>query len=145
VLAHDADHLVQQPGRRHQAAAQVERRSMTSASATTEHRIRGQIGQPAACMMENKVPAFLLALHWGAEKMSKKILNRFRHLPGSGKASWARPRSGDEGLRGGIRALHLAIGRSCLSLRHPGFHACRGVWPRCCWPPAMRWQRALAR
>jgi hypothetical protein len=29
------------------------RRSMTSASPTTEHRIRGQIGQPAACMIDS--------------------------------------------------------------------------------------------
>ena len=31
------------------------KRSITSASATTEHRIRGQMGQPAACMIESKV------------------------------------------------------------------------------------------
>jgi hypothetical protein len=30
------------------------KRSITRARPTTEHAIRGQIGQPAACMMENK-------------------------------------------------------------------------------------------
>jgi hypothetical protein len=30
-------------------------RSMTSARATTEQKIKGQIGQPAACMIESKV------------------------------------------------------------------------------------------
>ena len=31
------------------------KRSMTSARASTEQAISGQIGQPAACMMENKL------------------------------------------------------------------------------------------
>ncbi|WP_426146293.1 hypothetical protein [Polaromonas sp. DSR2-3-2] len=31
----------------------LENRSMTSASATMEHASKGQMGQPAACMIEN--------------------------------------------------------------------------------------------
>ncbi|WP_232229828.1 hypothetical protein [Polaromonas glacialis] len=31
----------------------LENRSITSASATMEHASRGQMGQPAACMIEN--------------------------------------------------------------------------------------------
>ncbi|MFO1221007.1 MAG: hypothetical protein U1E89_21815 [Burkholderiaceae bacterium] len=43
------------------------KRSITSASATTEHRINGQIGQPAACMIENKgVPEKVIGRHMPA-------------------------------------------------------------------------------
>jgi hypothetical protein len=48
-------HFVQQARRRHLAKVlRLMKRSMTMARARTEQAIRGQIGQPAACMMENK-------------------------------------------------------------------------------------------
>jgi hypothetical protein len=36
------------------AVLRLMKRSMTSAKARMEHATRGQMGQPAACMMENK-------------------------------------------------------------------------------------------
>src|ERR1043165_8765262 len=40
------------------------RRSMTSAIAAMEHRSKGQIGQPAACMIENN-PVLSVRAHFG--------------------------------------------------------------------------------
>ena len=53
--ARDAQHLVEQGRRRDpRRRAGWYSRSMTSASATMEQTMSGQIGQPAACMIENK-------------------------------------------------------------------------------------------
>ena len=54
---------------------------MTRASATTEHRIRGQIGQPAACMIESKgFSCGGLAGRWGA-RCGAIMADRRRHWP----------------------------------------------------------------
>ena len=50
----DGDDLIQQLRRRDRSASQVMSRSMMRVRATMEHRTSGQIGQPAACMIESK-------------------------------------------------------------------------------------------
>jgi len=48
---------------------------MISAKATTEHKIKGQIGHPAACMMENKMVSWWSGgLFWRLLTMSSAAL-----------------------------------------------------------------------
>jgi hypothetical protein len=65
------------------------KRSTMKASASTEHRISGQIGQPAACMIESKDfsgcrPGVAGAVETGAVGGARMIIHHRRARPACG-------------------------------------------------------------
>ena len=76
-------------------------RSMTKASATMEHKMSGQIGQPAACMIENK--GFLPGVRRERGAIMASKISR------SSRCVASRTRA----LAAGVPAIHCRCGQLC--------------------------------
>ena len=78
---------------------------MTRARATTEHRIRGQIGQPAACMIESKEFSGGLVVIGG--------LPNLRRIMADGACHPWRPQPLLQALPAPDSAVHRSCGQDC--------------------------------